>query len=62
MAYICICNAVKESELIEIIKNNPSISIKDLQRINIGNCCKKCLIETKQILNKSKLGEIDGIV
>lgn len=56
MAYICICNAIKESDIRKIIKHNPSYCIKDLQKINIGDRCKKCLKEINQIVKGEKNG------
>lgn len=50
--YVCICNAVTEEEIKEMIKENPNLSIDDLRDMGIANNCFKCAFETEELLLK----------
>lgn len=52
--YVCICNALTEEELLDIIKNNPNITMEDLRNTGIANNCYKCSAETEELLIKQK--------
>ena len=48
--YLCICSATTEQEFEEIIKNNPDITIKEIQELDICNNCYKCSYSIQEIL------------
>lgn len=48
--YICICNATTETDLKQLIKDNPNLSLDDLREMDIANNCSRCLNEVNIIL------------
>ncbi|TQV77295.1 (2Fe-2S)-binding protein [Aliikangiella marina] len=49
--YVCICNAVTDSDIIEA-KNNGHTKLKDITRqLGVGNCCGRCVETAKEILD-----------
>jgi len=48
--YVCICNAVTDSDIIEA-QNNGHTKLKDITRhLGVGNCCGRCVETAKEIL------------
>lgn len=50
--YVCICNAITEDHLKEIIKDNKCASINDLQNFGVADSCCKCYNQTQEMLLK----------
>lgn len=48
--YICICNAINEKSLRNLIKCNKIKSIKDFHKINLCCKCGKCYKEVQEII------------
>ena len=53
---VCICRNINEKNLIEIIKTNQIKKVKEVQKLQICDCCKKCCLEVKQIIKQVKHG------
>lgn len=52
--YICICNAVTEKQLQNVINANANITTNQLIKSGIvGNECGKCIKEVKSIINET---------
>ena len=48
--YVCICNAVTDSDIIEAQKNGLT-TLKDITRnLGVGNCCGRCVTSAKSVL------------
>lgn len=50
--YVCICNAVTEEEIKEMVKENPNLTMDALRDIGVANSCFKCAFETEELLLK----------
>ena len=50
--YVCICNAVTEEEIKEMVKENPNLTMDDLRSMGIADNCFKCAFETEELLLK----------
>jgi|FreactcultureFD7_1027221.scaffolds.fasta_scaffold13894_2 bacterioferritin-associated ferredoxin len=50
--YICLCKAITEGQLTEIIKENDFTAMADLQAFGIANNCSKCYLATQEKLIK----------
>lgn len=48
--YLCICNAITEDQLKEIIKENKFTDMDSLQDFGIADNCYKCYYETQEKL------------
>lgn len=52
--YICICNAVKENDIIECIKKNKDVTLRKICcETEAGQDCGKCVKDIKKILNEN---------
>ena len=49
--YVCICNAITEDHLKEIIKDNKCASIDDLQKFGVADNCFKCYYEIREMFD-----------
>lgn len=52
--YICICNCVTDTDIIKIMKENPNITLEELQEMNIADNCYKCIYEIEDLLTEGK--------
>lgn len=51
--FICICHAITERKLKEIIRKNDVSEIEDLNKyIKIGDKCGKCIFSVNELINK----------
>lgn len=48
--YICVCNAVTEEELLEIIKEHKFTNMDSLQEFGIADNCNRCYLDTQEKL------------
>lgn len=52
--YLCLCSPITETELKELIENNPYLTLDDLKDQGITNSCESCLDSIQQFLNERK--------
>lgn len=50
MAYICVCNAIKESEVKKLLETNANIRVKDILKVGVGDNCCKCVPYIRKII------------
>lgn len=48
----CICHNINSNNIRNIIKNNNIHKVKDLHKLGLCNCCKKCSREIRKIINE----------
>lgn len=51
--YICICNALNEDDVKDLITNNEIVCMSELKDHNICNNCTKCYNDIRDILFES---------
>lgn len=52
--YVCLCSPITDSELEELLKTNPDLTIDDLKEQGVADNCASCLNEIECILNNRK--------
>ncbi len=51
--YVCICNAVTDSQIIEA-QNNGHKTMSDIRRhLGVGNCCGRCVETAKEVIRQN---------
>ena len=50
--YVCICNALSEEDITNIIVTNSTVCMTELKDHNICDNCTKCFESVKDILNE----------
>lgn len=56
--YICCCCGTTESELKEILKNNPDITIDELMKMEIGDCCNTCHETIEEVIKTMEINDV----
>ena len=49
--YICVCNAVNEEKLKDIITHNKIVSMSELQKHRVCDRCTRCFNSSLEVLN-----------
>ena len=52
--YICICNAVTDSEIIKAHREGKSTFKQISQHLGVGKCCGRCVNNAKQVIADSQ--------
>lgn len=50
--YVCICNAITDSEILEAQQNGYTTLKQISQQLGVGNCCGRCVETAKEVLNQ----------
>lgn len=50
MAYVCICNDIKESDIKKLLETTPNLQVKDLLKGGIGDKCCKCVPYIRKLI------------
>lgn len=56
--YICCCSGTTETELKQILKENPNISISELMKKEIGDCCHTCHETIEEIIKTMEKNDV----
>ncbi len=48
--YICICNAITDSQIIEAAQNGDTLR-QITRKLGVGNCCGQCVVTAKELLD-----------
>lgn len=59
--YICICNAVTESDIQDAIENGATRLIELRDRLNLGKGCSQCMQEARVCLNRQRIQQSSDI-
>ncbi|TQV85829.1 bacterioferritin-associated ferredoxin [Aliikangiella coralliicola] len=51
--YVCICNAVTDSQIIEAQQNGHTSMSAITKHLGVGNCCGRCVPTAKEILKEN---------
>ncbi|WP_444998305.1 (2Fe-2S)-binding protein [Aliikangiella sp. IMCC44359] len=51
--YVCICNAVTDSEIIQAQQNGLTTMSEIKHHLGVGNCCGQCVDTAKELLSQS---------
>ena len=55
--YVCLCSGVTASELEELLKTNPNMSMDELRDQGIGDNCCKCAFEIEEWIESNKIND-----
>ncbi|WP_196138162.1 bacterioferritin-associated ferredoxin [Aliikangiella sp. G2MR2-5] len=48
--YVCICNAVTDTQIIEAQQNGLKTMAQITEHLGVGNCCGRCVETAKEVL------------
>jgi bacterioferritin-associated ferredoxin len=51
--YVCICNAVTDSQIIEAQQNGLTTMQEITRHLGVGNCCGRCVETAKDVLREN---------
>lgn len=49
--YVCICNAVTDSQIIEAAQNGDTLK-QITRKLGVGNCCGQCIPTAREVLHE----------
>lgn len=52
---VCVCSASNEDSIRRLIKEKRILKIKDIQKYDVCNDCKKCSKEIKKLIHEQNL-------
>lgn len=53
--YVCICNAITDSEIIEAQQQGHTSLEQISKQLGVGNCCGSCIDTAREVLNDNKV-------
>jgi bacterioferritin-associated ferredoxin len=56
--YVCCCCGTTETTLKNILKENPNISIDELIKMEIGDCCETCHETIKDMIKSMEKNNV----
>ena len=51
--YVCICNAVTDSQIIEAQQNGHKTMHEITRHLGVGNCCGRCVETAQDVLDQN---------